>query len=94
MNKKVEKYLILVCRKSFRKAVFGQFSNEWVEKWVINYVKFLDIASKITYSIAIMFSFAYFFPIYVGLGYERTTLIVLIIILLHLRLGKTTVKFD
>jgi predicted Na+-dependent transporter len=92
LKEKTKLRLEKIIRPTLKKASLGQLSDEFIEKWVQGYIKFLNWMTKVTASISIMVSFAWFFPIYVGLGYERTILIVLLIILLHLRFGTTDIK--
>jgi len=101
MNKKVEswirkktwKSLMMVKRITARMGV-NIYSNELLTKIHEGYMKFLNIAYNIISAVTVSGTFLWFMPIFLKLGWERTGVIVLVVILLKLQFSKINVKVE
>jgi len=94
MNKKIEKHLRRIAQPAVYKASLGQIPHYILDKIIDKWIKFLDVAFKIITGITLSLAFLWFFPIYLGLGYERMTVTLLLIILIIIKLGTIRVKVE
>jgi len=100
MNDKVEKWIRKTCwngmikANNINKKMGVDLGETRLTRWLDRYIKFLNIVFKIITGVTISGTFLWFFPIYLKLGWERTGVIVLVVILLQLRYGKTKIIID
>lgn len=100
LNKKVEEFIRKTCWKGMIKAnninkkMGVDLGEKRLARWLDKYIKFLNITFQFITGATISLALVWFFPIYLKIPYDRMTLIVLVIILLQLRMGKTKVKLE
>jgi hypothetical protein len=99
MNPKIEKWIRtyawkgMIIANNINKKMGVDLGEKKLTKWLDTYIKFLNITFKIITGMTISGTFLWFLPIYLKLGWERTGVIVLVVIFLQLRYGQTKVKF-
>jgi len=84
MNKKLENWLENFTRKSLLKTS-PDLPEKWREKLIKGYIKFLSFSFKVITGITLFVAFTWFFPIKLGWGWNKTTIVILISILIQLR---------
>lgn len=100
MNKKIEKWIRQYAWKGMIKAneinkkMGVDLGEKRLIRWLDKYVKFLIITFKIITGVTFSATFLWFFPTYVGLGWDRTIAILLVIIVVMLRMGTIKVKVE
>jgi hypothetical protein len=83
----------MIIANNINKKMGVDLGETRLTKWLDTYIKFLNIIFKIITGMTISGTFLWFLPTYLKFGWERTGVIVLVVILLQLRYGQTKVKF-
>lgn len=100
MHKKLEKWIdeatwkaLLKTKQLTVKMGVDIYSIELLQKIHRGYMKFLTVAFNIITMATFSLAITWFFPVYLHVPMERMILIMLVIIVLQLRYGKTQAKF-
>ena len=90
MNKKIEDKIRNIVTKTTMKANKGRLRLQTINKIIDGYMKFLNVAFKISTGIAFGFCFIYLLPVRFGMSWDRIMVIMLLLIFFQLRFGKKT----
>lgn len=94
MKKKTQEWIERKYYPILRKVSHRDFSDEWVGKVSSNTVKVVNFLYGIITAITLIGTFTWFFPKILKIPYETTITILLCLIILHLRYGKTTIEME
>jgi len=100
MNKKLEKWIRqfvwkgMIKANNINKRMGVDLGEERLSRWLDKYIKFLNIAFKFITGFTFSATFLWFFPTYIGIGWERTIAVLLVIIIAMLRVGTIKVKVE
>jgi hypothetical protein len=98
MNKKIEGWIRefawkgMIKSNNINKKMGVDLGEERLTRWLEKYIKFLDVAFKIITGATLSLALLWFFPVYMKVPMDRMILILLVIILLQLRMGKTKIE--
>ena len=106
MNPKIEKWLKkkvdstvdisgrIINNLSLKKIKEVIWTEEQLYKFKEASLKGIKLVFQIIFGVSVSLTFLLFFPIIIGISYERVTLVVLVVIMLLLKFGKIKVKIE
>lgn len=94
MKPKLEKNIRKVAYPIILRASLGQIPEKKLGEMLDKYIKFLDIAFKIITGVTISVTFLWFIPVYLGYGYDRVMVILLLVVMAILKFGTIKVKVE
>lgn len=91
MKQKTKDQLEKMLMPQFMKASLYQIQEKSMLKFTKGYIKFLEILFKITSTLTLFAVFVWYLPVYLKMSEMQTLIILMLVILTHLRFGKTDV---
>ena len=91
MKKKYKDKIETTLNTTLRATTLGQFTEETINNVSKFHTKFIEIIFQAITTITLFWALLWFFPTYLNVSESKIIIIALLLILTHLRFGKTDI---